>query len=50
MKTTLTKDDKDKLLTALKEIGLLPPMQGQIIINVTPQAGISAIDYKFSLR
>ena len=50
MKTVLTKDDKEKLLNTLRDLGLLPPLQGQIIINITPQTGISAIDYKISLR
>ena len=50
VKTVLTKDDKEKLLNTLRELGLLPPLQGQIIINITPQTGISAIDYKISLR
>lgn len=49
VKITLTKDDRFKVLQTLMEVGLLPPLQGQIIINITPQAGISTIDYKVDL-
>ncbi len=49
MKITLTKDDRSKVLNTLMEVGLLPPFQGQIIINITPQMGISTIDYKIDL-
>ena len=49
MKITLTKDDRSKVLNTLMEVGLLPPFQGQIVINITSQACISTIDYKIDL-
>lgn len=50
LKSALTKEEKDKLAGLLKELGLLPPVQGQIIINISPQSGISSVDYKISIR
>jgi hypothetical protein len=50
MKTTLTKEDREKLLAALREIGLVLPAQGQIIINMSPQGAISAVECRISIR
>ena len=50
MKTTLTKEDREKLLAALCEIGIVLPAQGQIIINMSPQGTISAVECRISIR
>ena len=50
LKSTLTKEDKDKLIGFLKEMGLMPPAQGQIIINMSPQGTISAVECRISIR
>jgi hypothetical protein len=42
----LSSDDKDALREALKRTGNLPPAQGQVTLNISPESKVVSVEIK----
>ena len=51
MRTTpLNREDKDKLERLLRELGLLPPVAGQVLLNIDSQCKVANVEAKLAFR
>lgn len=49
-KTEITREDKRKLEDALNLLGMMPPAQGTVVLNISPDKTISSVEYKMIFR